>query len=382
MPPIPFDYETLRILWWLLLGVLLIGFAIADGFDLGTGMLLPFVARNDGERRIVINTVGPVWEGNQVWFITGGGAVFAAWPLLYALSFSGFYLAMFLALAALILRPVGFKFRSKMPGPRWRAFWDWALFVGGLVPSLIFGVAFGNVIEGVPFHYEADSLRPIYEGGLFGLLNPFARLCGLVSVAMLVMHGSAWLMTKTSGPIAARARNYGGVAALVLVALFAAGGFWVRYGIDGYAVTSAFAGGGPSNPLLKTVALATGGWLANYGTHPWMVLAPVLGFAGAIGALVLLRLRKGIAFIASALSLAGVIATAGLSVFPFLLPSSTNPSQSLTVFDASSSPTTLFIMLIAVIIFVPVILAYTAWVYRVMWGRVTEADIESNDNAY
>ena len=225
MPPIPFDYETLRILWWLLLGVLLIGFAIADGFDLGAGMLLPFVARNDGERRIVINTVGPVWEGNQVWFITGGGAIFAAWPYLYALSFSGFYLAMFLVLTALILRPVGFKYRSKMPGPLWRAIWDWALFVGGLVPSLIFGVAFGNVIEGVPFHYEADSLRPIYEGGLFGLLNPFALLCGLVSVVMLIVHGSAWLTVKTSGAIAECARNYGSIAALVLVALFAAGGF-------------------------------------------------------------------------------------------------------------------------------------------------------------
>ena len=382
MPPIPFDYETLRILWWLLLGVLLIGFAIADGFDLGTGILLPFVARNDGERRIVINTVGPVWEGNQVWFITGGGAIFAAWPFLYALSFSGFYLAMFLVLAALILRPVGFKFRSKMPGARWRSMWDWALFVGGFVPSLIFGVAFGNVMMGVPFHYEADSLRPIYEGGLFGLLNPFALLCGLVSVAMLVMHGSTWLTTKTSGAIAERARNYGSIAALVLVVLFAAGGFWIGYGVDGYAVSSAFIGDGPSNPLLKTVVPVMGGWLANYGAHSWMLLAPILGFAGAIGAFALLRLRKGIAFMASALSIAGVIATAGVSVFPFLLPSSTNPSQSLTVFDASSSQTTLFIMLIAAIIFVPIILAYTAWVYRVMWGKVTAADIESNDNAY
>ena len=382
MPPIPFDYETLRILWWLLLGVLLIGFAIADGFDLGTGILLPFVARNDGERRIVINTVGPVWEGNQVWFITGGGAIFAAWPFLYALSFSGFYLAMFLVLAALILRPVGFKYRSKMPGQRWRSIWDWALFVGGLVPSLIFGVAFGNVMMGVPFHYEADSLRPIYEGGLFGLLNPFALLCGLVSVAMLVMHGSSWLTTKTAGPIAERARNYGSIAALVLVVLFAAGGFWVGYGVDGYAVSSAFIGDGPSNPLLKTVVAVPGGWLANYGAHPWMLLAPILGFAGAISAFALLRLRKGIAFIASALSVTGVIATAGVSVFPFLLPSSTNPSQSLTVFDASSSQTTLFIMLVAAIIFVPIILAYTAWVYRVMWGKVTAADIESNDNAY
>jgi cytochrome bd ubiquinol oxidase subunit II len=383
MPPIPFDYETLRILWWLLLGVLLIGFAIADGFDLGTGMLLPFVARNDGERRIVINTVGPVWEGNQVWFITGGGAIFAAWPFLYALSFSGFYLAMFLVLAALILRPVGFKYRSKMAGARWRAIWDWALFVGGLVPSLIFGVAFGNIIQGVPFHYEADSLRPIYEGGLLGLLNPFALLCGLTSVTMLVMHGGTWLAVKTSAPISERARNYGAAAALVLVVLFALGGFWVGYGIDGYAVTSAFNGDAPSNPLLKTVVREAGGWLANYGLHPWMMLAPFLGFVGAIGAFALLRWRKaGLAFICSALSIFGVISTAGLTVFPFLLPSSSNPSQSLTVFDASSSQTTLFIMLIAAVIFVPIILAYTAWVYRVMWGKVTAADIESNDNAY
>ena len=162
-----FDYQTLRIIWWLLLGVLLVGFAVTDGFDMGVGALLPFAARTDAERRVVINTVGPVWEGNQVWFILGGGAIFAAWPALYALSFSGFYLAMFLVLAALILRPVGFKYRSKKPDPAWRTRWDWALFIGGAVPSLIFGVAVGNALQGVPFHLTSD-LRPIYEGTLFG----------------------------------------------------------------------------------------------------------------------------------------------------------------------------------------------------------------------
>src|SRR5579863_5185627 len=165
------SYEILRLIWWALLGVLLIGFAIMDGFDLGAAILLPFVGRTDAERRVAINTVGPVWEGNQVWLILGGGAIFAAWPPLYAVAFSGFYLAMFLVLCALILRPAGFKYRSKVSNPAWRRVWDWALFVGGLVPALIFGVAFGNVLRGVPFRFD-DTLRMTYEGTLFGLLNP------------------------------------------------------------------------------------------------------------------------------------------------------------------------------------------------------------------
>ena len=201
-----FDYETLKVIWWLLLGVLLIGFAIMDGFDLGVGMLLPFIARTDTERRVVINTVGPVWEGNQVWLILGGGAIFAAWPALYAASFSGFYLAMLLVLAALILRPVGFKFRSKMPGVAGGSNWDWALFVGGAVPALVFGVAMGNLLKGVPFSFDSE-LRATYAFGLFDLLNPFALLCGLVSVAMLVTHGAVYLAIKTDGEVAQRART-------------------------------------------------------------------------------------------------------------------------------------------------------------------------------
>src|ERR1700761_2143597 len=198
-------YEILRLIWWALLGVLLIGFAVMDGFDLGTAALLPFVARTDTERRIAINTVGPVWEGNQVWFILGGGSIFAAWPALYAASFSGFYLAMFLVLATLILRPVGFKFRGKVDDPRWRAFWDWCLFAGGIVPALVFGVAFGNLFEGVPFSFD-ETLRLKTDITLLGLLNPFALLVGLVSLGMIVMHGAAWLNYKTRGPVQDRAR--------------------------------------------------------------------------------------------------------------------------------------------------------------------------------
>ncbi|HJS34196.1 MAG TPA: cytochrome d ubiquinol oxidase subunit II, partial [Pseudoxanthomonas sp.] len=238
MDTIPLDYATLRLIWWLLLGILLIGFAVMDGFDLGVGTLLPAVARTDAERRLVLNVVGPVWEGNQVWLILGGGAIFAAFPALYAVSFSGFYLAMFLILFALILRPVGFKFRSKVEDPRWRAVWDWALFVGGFVPALVFGVAMGNVLLGVPFHFD-DTLRIHYSGGFFALLSPFAVLCGLVSVAMLVAHGASMLVIKTDGPVAMRARRLGSLAAVATAVLFVLAGVWVAKGVDGYAVVGA-----------------------------------------------------------------------------------------------------------------------------------------------
>lgn len=223
----PINYETLRVIWWALMGVLLIGFALTDGFDLGVASLLPFVARTDEERRMVINSVGATWEGNQVWFILGGGAIFAAWPFVYAVSFSGFYLAMFLVLAALILRPVGFKYRSKRPDPAWRSRWDWALFVGGIVPALVFGVAVGNVLTGIPFRLDSD-LRSFYEGSLLGLFHPFSLLAGLLSVAMLVLHGSAWLAIKIErGAVHDRAKRFGQIAGVLAILLFAAGGVMV-----------------------------------------------------------------------------------------------------------------------------------------------------------
>jgi len=377
------DYETLRVIWWLLLGVLLIGFAVTDGFDLGVGTLLPFVARTDTERRIVINTIGPVWEGNQVWLILGGGAIFAAWPPLYAVSFSGFYLAMFAILFALILRPVGFKYRSKRDSARWKAGWDFALFIGGFVPSLIFGVAVGNVLQGVPFRF-ADDMHIFYEGSFFGLLNPYALLCGLLSVAMLIMHGAAWLQLKTSGIVADRARRYGGMAALAVVVLFAFGGLFLWAAVEGYRITSEISPVGPSNPLLKTVDQQLGAWLANYAAHPWMLLAPLLGFAGALAAWGAMQARREIAaLLFSKLAIVGIISTVGLSMFPFILPSSLDPRASLTVWDASSSHMTLFIMLVAVVIFLPIILAYTAWVYHVLWGKVDAGAInDKGGHAY
>jgi cytochrome d ubiquinol oxidase subunit II len=382
MDTIPLDYATLRLIWWLLLGILLIGFAVMDGFDLGVGTLLPAVARTDAERRLVLNVIGPVWEGNQVWLILGGGAIFAAFPALYAVSFSGFYLAMFLILFALILRPVGFKFRSKVEDPRWRALWDWSLFIGGFVPALVFGVAMGNVLLGAPFHFD-DTLRITYTGGFFALLSPFAVLCGLVSVAMLVAHGAAMLVIKTDGPVSVRARRYGSIAALATAVLFVLAGVWVAFGIPGHALVGAVETAGPSNPLFKEVTTTTGGWMTNYQAMPWTWIFPVLGVAGALLSAALLRAgRGGSAFLASALAIACIILTEGLAVFPFLLPSSTHPSSGLTLWDSSSSHMTLFIMLLATCVFLPLIILYTTWVYRVLRGKVSPESVEQNHHSY
>lgn len=377
------SYETLRLIWWLLIGVLLIGFAVTDGFDLGTGILLPFAGKTDLERRVIINSIGPVWEGNQVWLILGGGAIFAAWPQLYAVSFSGFYLAMFVILVALILRPVAFKFRSKRDDPRWRARWDSALFIGGFVPALIFGVAMGNVLQGVPFRFS-DDMHIFYEGSFFGLLNPFALLAGLVSVAMLVMHGATWLQVKTDGAVAERARTYGSVAAVATVALYALAGVALWQWVDGYRITSAISVTGPSNPMFKTAEVAAGAWFANYAAHPWTWAAPVLGLAAPLLAFVFLRLRRAVpALLASALGIAAIILSVGASMFPFILPSSLAPRASLTVWDSSSSHMTLFIMLVATTIFIPIIVAYTSWVYKVLWGKVDgQAIADDTGHAY
>ncbi|MCA8904750.1 MAG: cytochrome d ubiquinol oxidase subunit II, partial [Hyphomonas sp.] len=264
--------------------------------------LLPFVARNDKERRLVINSIGPTWEGHQVWLITGGGALFAAWPYVYAISFSGFYLAMFVVLAALILRPVGFKYRSKRPSPAWRSGWDWALFVGGFVPALIFGVALGNVLQGVPFGIDR-TLRATYDGGLFGLLNPFALLCGLASVAMLVVHGASWLVVKIEhGPVMDRAAKFGQIAALAVIVFYALAGVWLAFGAMGYKVVGELDPNGVANPLRKEVVVEAGAWLTNYGKYPWMILAPLLGFAGSALAFVGLRGKSALALVGSALA--------------------------------------------------------------------------------
>ena len=376
-----FDYPTLKIIWWLLVGVLLIGFAIMDGHDMGVGTLLPFVGRDDVERRVVINTVGPHWDGNQVWFITGGGAIFAAWPLVYATAFSGFYWAMLAVLWALFFRPVGFDYRSKINNPTWRRTWDWGLFVGGAVPPLIFGVAFGNLFQGVPFHF-ADNLMPYYTGSFWGLLNPFALLCGVVSTAMITFHGAIYLMHRTEDAVYRRTRSAMLIFGSLLLASFSAAGVWLWQGIDGYAISSTVNAAALPNPLDKTVVRESGAWLANYGRYPLTMLLPVLAYAGTLAAMWLAARGTTLAaFVASSFAIVGVIGTAGASLFPFVMPSSTDLRSGLTVWDSVSSHLTLSIMLWATLIFMPIIVAYTSWAYKVMAGKVTAAYIRENDHA-
>ncbi|WP_414450955.1 cytochrome d ubiquinol oxidase subunit II [Burkholderia sp. 22PA0099] len=375
------DYATLKVIWWVLIGTLLIGFALTDGFDMGATALLPFLGKTDDERRIVINTVGATWEGNQTWLITAGGAMFAAWPMVYAASFSGFYFAMLLVLFALFFRPVGFDYRSKRSDPRWRAGWDWGLFIGGFVPALVFGVAFGNLLQGVPFSFDSD-LRVTYTGSFWALLNPFALLCGLVSLTMLVAHGAAFIRMKTDGIIARRAARALRIAAIVAIVLFALAGALICTSIGGYQITQAAPFDTVANPLLKQVAAGHGLWLANYHTYPWMTAAPAIAFLGGVLAAVLACSRfEKTAFMSTSLLIIGVILTAGFSMFPFIMPSSLDPRSSLTVWDSTSSHLTLGVMLGAVIVFLPLILLYTSWVYRVLRGKITTQVIKDNNHS-
>jgi cytochrome d ubiquinol oxidase subunit II len=374
------DYATLRVIWWALLGTLLIGFAIMDGFDFGVAGLLKVLGRDNEERKVLLEGIEPTWEGNQVWFIVAGGATFAAWPMLYAVSFSGMYFAIALVLLAFILRPVGFNFRGKIHDPRWASLWDWILTGSGLVVMLVAGVAFGNLFLGVPFQFD-DDLRMSWHGGFFELLHPFALLCGLVSLSMLLAHGACWAALKADHVIAARAVRIARAMTLLFAALYVLAGVWVAYGIPGYAVAGPALTDGVSNPLYKQVAVG-GSWFASYMQYPWFWLAPLLALVAAVGVQALIGRRNAAGFIASSVLVGSTIASAGFALFPFLLPSSLDPRSSLTVWDASSSRGTLQLMLIATAVLLPVIMVYTSWVYRVMRGRVTLAQVREGHGGY
>jgi cytochrome bd ubiquinol oxidase subunit II len=289
---------------------------------------------------------------------------------------------MFLVLVGFILRPVGFAFRGKIADPRWRNTCDWALFVGGFLPALLFGVAFGNLFTGVPFHFDS-MMRPMYTGGFFNLLNPFALLCGLLSLSMFVMHGAIYASFKVEGAPGVLAGKVGKVAVLTYLIVFIAAGIALFASLDGQRITSVVTGAGPSNPLLKTVVYAHGAWLDNYREHRVLWLLPLGGIAGALLSFQLLRLgRRGSALITSGVTQAATILTAGVGLFPFLLPSSTNPRDSLTIWDASSSANTLFIMLILVLVLLPIVLAYTTWVYRILRGQISLDAIRRHAGPY
>lgn len=377
------EYELLKIIWWVLVGVLLIGFALTDGFDMGSMALMPFVGKTDDERRAAINTIAPHWEGNQVWFVTAGGALFAAWPMVYATAFSGMYWALLLVLFALFLRPVGFDYRSKLQNTQWRNSWDWGLCIGGAVPALVFGVAFGNMFLGVPFTLD-ETVRSTYTGSFFALLNPFALVCGIVSLSMLCAHGGAWLMLRTDGVLRQRSAKATQLMGILFLVTFLGVGAWLYFGgIEGYTLVQPFNTNAVANPLAKEV-LTTGnhGCMNNYSIYPITMLAPISAILGAI--LIIFGAGKnkaGVSFTGSTLAVTGSILTAGFALFPFLMPSSINPTVSLTMWDAVSSKNTLTVMTVVASIFVPIILIYTTWCYYKMWGVITNKHVQDNSHS-
>ena len=374
------DYEFLRIIWWVLVIVLLIGFSVTDGFDMGVTALLPVAGKKEVEKRIMINSIAPHWDGNQVWLLTAGGAIFAAWPIVYSVAFSGFYIALFLVLAALFFRPIGFEYRAKIDNPTWRAVWDWGLFAGGFVPALVFGVAFGNLLQGVPF--ELNELSQVtYTGSFFALLNPFALLCGVLSLAMLATHGANWLQMKTTAELRNRARAITQIGALVTLITFVLAGVWLSFK-EGYIVTSVLDHFAPSSPASgKEVAVEVGAWFKNFNETPALWIFPALVVIGALLNVVASKANRcGFAFFFSVLTMAGVIITAAVSMFPFVMPSSTHPAQSLLMWDATSSELTLTLMFYLALVFVSISLLYTIWSYYKMFGRLDESFVEDNKN--
>ncbi|MCM2314747.1 MAG: cytochrome d ubiquinol oxidase subunit II [Thermoanaerobaculia bacterium] len=323
----------LQTVWFLLVGVLLTGYAILDGFDLGVGMMHLFIAKSDHDRRVLVNSIGPVWDGNEVWLLTGGGAIFAAFPNVYATVFSGFYIALMLLLAALIVRAVSLEFRSKVESPRWRQSWDVAFAVGSMLPSLLFGVAIGNIVRGVPIGADGE-----YAGSFFTLLNPFALLVGVLSVAMFLVQGAAWLQFRTEGDLKAKSQRVGITSTWILLAT------WI--------VVTAYS----------RVA-APGSWSAF--ANPVAFLAPLVFVASVLALPPLFRKElPGRTFFVSSLAIAALLATLGLGLYPNMVPALGDAANSLTIYNASSSNRTLVTMLAIALAGMPVVIGYTIFIYR------------------
>ncbi|WP_308721581.1 cytochrome d ubiquinol oxidase subunit II [Komagataeibacter xylinus] len=376
-------YAILKIVWAAVLGVLFIGLGTMVGMDMGVGTLLRFVGRNDGERRTALNIIGPHWDGNQVWFILGGGAIFAAFPTLYGTSFSAFYVVMITLLFSMILRPVAFEYRSKADSTLWRASWDWVFLVSGFVPMFIYGAAFGNVLEGVGYHFGWTGQYYQDESFLSYLLNPFAMLCGLMSVGLSIYQGGAMLMLRADDPIWSRARRYAMGGGLVAASLFVMGGIWVQF-LPGFVMTAPVNPAMPANPLHgQSVAMVAGGWMHNFHAHPALWLLPLGGLGCMLAGVAMLAAGRTVAGWWLGLGAwAGTITTVGCAMFPFLMPSSTVPDQSLTVWNSTASEYGLGCMLVVAGIFVPIILSYTSWCYYVMRGKVHTADVVNDTHSY
>ncbi|MGB9593542.1 MAG: cytochrome d ubiquinol oxidase subunit II [Anaerolineae bacterium] len=334
------SHTFLQNAWYLLIGVLLIGYAILDGFDLGVGVLSPFIAKDEKERRALVGAIGPFWDGNEVWLLTAGGALFAAFPHVYATVFSGFYLALMLVLYALILRAVSFEFGHRVESAQWRRVWDWVFFAGSLIPALLTGVAVGNVMRGVPL-----DARMEFAGDFFTLLNPFALVVGLAGLAMFVLQGAAYLIVKTNGALAERARKAGKWAWATLVVLLVVAGLLV-------------VADSPER-------------LDNYTRNPITFAVPLAALAFLI--LTRVSLAKGApsrTFLLSSLSIAAIMGIWGVANYPYLLPARNVTVYGLTISNASASQRTLQTMFVIALIGMPLVLAYTAYVYWLFRGKV------------
>lgn len=376
------DYETLKLIWWVIIGVLIIGFAISGGYDIGVGMLFPWLARSDMERRIILNAIGPTWEGNQVWLITAVASLFSVWPPVYATTLSTLYVGLILMIFSMIFRPIGIEYRNKLSSEHWRMRWDWLLFVASLIPAFIFGLIFGNVIQGLPFWF--DSAMRSHSTGSFGqMFNSFAILTGTMSSTMLVMHGAIFLQIHTDDPIRRRARRAALGGSMFFFVTFVLAGGVVAMSMEGLRIISLPPIDATPDILAKVIAKAPGGWLSNYQTYPWTITIPAITVLSILLAAFLTYVMRPVsAFIASSVALAAAIGTYAITLFPFILPSSFSPNSSLTVWDATSSHLTLMWMMVATSILLPIVVLYSAWVFRVMRGKVTEQSLYDQTHSY
>jgi len=374
------DYATLKFIWLWVIGVLCVGFAITGGSDLGVCALIPWIGNNDSERSQLLESIGPTWEGNQVWLVTAAAALFAAWPLMYAASFSSFYLAFLLVLLALILRPPGIDYRHKLSKPLWRKSWDVCLFISGFVPCLLFGVALGNLLQGLPFSYD-QNLMPHPTGTFFHLLDPYALICGLVSLSLLFVQACLFIQCKTLQPLRDRALHTAYLAGGVFMLTFTLAWLGALFYIDGYAVVSM---GDPNQALIPTgkeVIKGPGLWFRHYQQDSWGYIGPFLSILSVGMALILASLqRPKTALVCNSVAIASVLLTLGFTLYPFVMPSMSVPNHSLTLWDASASRLSLGWMLVAVLFFLPIVLGYTTWAFHVMRGTVSTT--MPNDSHY
>jgi cytochrome d ubiquinol oxidase subunit II len=378
------DYAVLKIVWWMLIGLVLMLYGTTAGYDLGITIILPFL-KKESHKRLVLNISGPTWDGNQTWIVFAGGGLFVVWPVAYALSFSGFYAAILMILWPFFLRPLGYDYRGKIDSSKWRRFWDWGLFVSSFLPVFIFGVAFGNLLQGVPFYFDPKTMQQYYTGNFATLMNPFGILCGLVSAAMIIMHGAAWIARRGRSELQAKARSIQFVFAWLTLVLFVIAGFWLMTRVAGYTLVSQ-----PieptEDPLNNVVTRGLGVWTAGYSGNPWKYYPIVIAFIALISTLVFNRVRQfHLAFWSSVFSVAGIIGTAGATLFPFLIPSSTHLAQSLTVWNAASSQYALNTMFYVGAALLVIILIYKLFAFKAAWGKIDtigEEDLEENRHSF